>query len=318
MIKSKKIVLVGCGAVGTSFVYSAINQGLAEDYILIDVFKELAEGNEMDLHDTQAVVPHYFHSVKAGDYSDCKDADVIVITAGRPQKPGETRLDMVADNSKIMKSIALEIKKSGFSGVTVIASNPVDVLTNVYRVVTGFPSNSVISSGTTLDSSRLKRLLSEKFDVNTKEVNAVLAGEHGDSSVALWSKATILGKSINQYINEKKITQKELDELKEEAVHMAYKIIEKKRATFYGIGACLCRIVKSILKNENKMLMVGAYLNGEYGIKDTYVSVPCSLGAKGITKILDWEISSEELKKLNDSANTIKETFKTAEKAIKE
>ncbi|ASP27906.1 L-lactate dehydrogenase [Spiroplasma corruscae] len=318
MIKSKKIVLIGCGAVGTSFIYCAINQGVAEDYVLIDVFKDLAEGNELDLHDTQAVVPHYFHSVKAGDYKDCKDADVIVITAGRPQKPGETRLEMVADNAKIMKSIALEVKKSGFNGVTVIASNPVDVLTNVYRVVTGFPSRSVISSGTTLDSSRLKRLISEKFDVNTKEVNTVLAGEHGDSSVALWSKATIMGKSMKQYIDEKKITQEELDKLKDDAVHMAYKIIEKKRATFYGIGACLCRIVKSILKNENKMLMVGAYLEGQYGITDTYVSVPCSLGTNGITNILDWELSKDELEKLVKSANTIKETFKTAEEAIKE
>ncbi|AKU79379.1 L-lactate dehydrogenase [Spiroplasma turonicum] len=317
MIKSKKVVLVGCGAVGTSFVYSAINQGVAEDYVLIDVFKDLAEGNELDLHDMQAVVPHYFHSVKAGDYKDCKDADVIVITAGRPQKPGETRLEMVADNAKIMKSIALEIKNSGFSGVTVIASNPVDVLTNVYRVVTGFAPNSIISSGTTLDSSRLKRLISEKFDVNTKEVNTVLAGEHGDSSVALWSRAAIMGKPLKQYIEEGKISQDELDKLKDEAVHMAYKIIEKKRATFYGIGACLCRIVKAILKNENKVLMVGAYLQGEYGISDTYVSVPCSLGTTGITNILEWELTQDELENLKKSADTIKNTFKAAEEAIK-
>ncbi|KAJ3634439.1 hypothetical protein Zmor_019081 [Zophobas morio] len=181
----RKVVLVGCGAVGTSFLYSAINQQLAQHYVLIDVFKNAAEGNTIDLADTMAVLgDNSFTSIKAGDYSDCKDADVVVITAGRPQKEGETRLAMVADNAKIMKDIAEQIKKSGFKGVTIIASNPVDVLTAVYQEVTGFDAHSVVGSGTTLDSARLRRLVAEKLNVAPQAVNAFLVGEHGDSSVA--------------------------------------------------------------------------------------------------------------------------------------
>ncbi|WP_338984852.1 L-lactate dehydrogenase [Spiroplasma endosymbiont of Diplazon laetatorius] len=317
MINDKKIVLVGCGAVGTSFVYSAVNQGIAKEYVLIDVFKDAAEGNQMDIADAQAILPEPFTSIKAGDYSDCKDADLIVITAGRPQKPGETRLEMVADNAKIMKDIATQIKNSGFNGITVIASNPVDVLTYVYKSVTGYDSSKVISSGTTLDSSRLRRLLADKVGAMPHEVEAYLLGEHGDSSVAAWSLGTVNGKSVQDFLNEGVITEKDLQEVKDEATHMAYKIIEKKRATFYGIGACLARIVKAILTDEKVMLMVGAHLNGEYGNSDIYTSVPCIIGKNGIEEIIKWDISSEEQELFNKSCEQLKEVFNTAKEAIK-
>ncbi|AHB35922.1 L-lactate dehydrogenase [Spiroplasma apis B31] len=317
MKKEQKIVLVGCGAVGTSFVYSAINQGLAQHYVLIDVFKDAAEGNALDLLDTHAVLSSPFDSIKAGDYQDCKDADLVVITAGRPQKPGETRLEMIADNAKIMKEIATSIKKSGFKGVTLIASNPVDVLTRVYQKVTGFDSNRVISSGTTLDSSRLKRLLADKLNVIPRSVKAYLFGEHGDSSVAAWSNATVMGKSLQAYLDNGKITKEDLEEVKNDAVHMAYKIIEKKRATFYGIGACLARISKAILTDEKAQLMVGAQLTGQYGINGVYTSVPCILGWNGIEEILEWDLTSEELSGFGASCNQLEEVFKTAEEAIK-
>ncbi|AHI52431.1 L-lactate dehydrogenase [Spiroplasma culicicola] len=317
MTNDRKIVLVGCGAVGTSFIYSAINQGIAQHYVLIDVVADVAEGNAMDLTDAHAVLPNPFSTVKAGDYSDCKDADIVVITAGRPQKPGETRLEMIADNSKIMKTIASEIKKSGFNGITVIASNPVDVLTHVYQKVTGYPANKVISSGTTLDSSRLRKLLGEKLGVAPRSVKAYLLGEHGDSSVAIWSRSTVMGKSILEYLEEGKLTSEELKQVKDDATHMAYKIIEKKRATFYGIGACLTRITKSILNDEKSSLMVGAYLTGQYGLDDVYISVPCIVGANGIEQIIDWKLSAEELAGLQESSNQLKEVFATASEAIK-
>ncbi|AUM62961.1 L-lactate dehydrogenase [Spiroplasma monobiae] len=317
MINDKKIVLVGCGAVGTSFVYSAVNQGIAKDYVLIDVFKDAAEGNQMDIADAQAILPNPFSTIKAGDYSDCKDADMIVITAGRPQKPGETRLEMVADNAKIMKDIATQIKNSGFNGITVIASNPVDVLTYVYKTVTGYESSKVISSGTTLDSSRLRRLLADKVGAMPHEVEAYLLGEHGDSSVAAWSLGTVNGKSVKSFLDEGVISSKDLEEIKDEATHMAYKIIEKKRATFYGIGACLARIVKAILTDEKVMLMVGAHLNGEYGNSDIYTSVPCIIGKNGIEEIVKWDISSEEQELFNKSCDQLKEVFNTAKEAIK-
>jgi L-lactate dehydrogenase len=185
-----KIGLIGCGAVGTSFVYSAINQGLASDYLLIDVFPAAAEGNALDLADTATTAPRAFNSIKTGNYNDLADADIIVITAGRPQIKKadgtlETRLEMVAGNAKIMKDIALNVKNSGFDGITVIASNPVDVMTLIYQEVTSFDQHKVIGSGTTLDSSRLRRLIGDKLNVNPQSIDAFLIGEHGDSSVAV-------------------------------------------------------------------------------------------------------------------------------------
>lgn len=180
-----KIGLIGAGAVGTSFLYSAINQGLVGEYILLDAFSPVAEGNALDLSDAQAILPSPFFSVRKGRYDDLADANIIVITAGRPQKPGETRLEMVAGNALIMRDIALNVKKSGFKGITIIASNPVDVLTLIYQEVTGFDPHKVISSGTTLDSARLRRLIGEKTKINSDAVQAYLIGEHGDSAVAV-------------------------------------------------------------------------------------------------------------------------------------
>ncbi|AXK51203.1 L-lactate dehydrogenase [Spiroplasma alleghenense] len=314
---SNKVVLVGAGAVGTSFMYSAINQGIASEYVLIDAFPQAAQGNALDLADTMAVLPQPFTSIKAGDYSDCKDADVIVITAGRPQKDGETRLDMVAGNAVIMKSIGEEIKKSGFKGITVIASNPVDVLTLVYQEVTGFDQHKVIGSGTTLDSARLRRLLAEKLNVGAESVDAFLAGEHGDSSVAVWSRASVMGQPISKYISDGVIKQADLDKIREEAVHMAYKIIELKRATFYGIGVCLTRIVKAVLRNERATLMVGAKLNGEYGNKDLFTGVPAIIGENGWEKIIEWDLTKDEQKLFNESCTTLSAAISKAREAIK-
>ncbi|GHU52642.1 hypothetical protein FACS189496_3080 [Bacilli bacterium] len=185
---SKKIVLIGAGSVGCSFLYSAINQGLASDYVLIDAFPQAAEGNALDLADAMAVLPNPVNSIKAGCYEDCKDADIVVITAGRPQikKPDgtlETRLEMVSGNAVIMKDIATKVKLSGFNGITIIASNPVDVLTLIYQQVTGFDQHKVIGSGTTLDSARMRRLIGDKLNINSQAVQAFIIGEHGDSSV---------------------------------------------------------------------------------------------------------------------------------------
>ncbi|ATZ17318.1 L-lactate dehydrogenase [Williamsoniiplasma luminosum] len=312
-----KVVLIGAGAVGTSFLYAAINQGLASDYVLIDAFPQAAEGNAIDLSDTMSVLPFPATTIKAGDYADCKDADIIVITAGRPQKPGETRLDMVAGNAVIMKTIAEEIVKSGFDGITIIASNPVDVLTSVYQEVTGFDQNKVIGSGTTLDSARLKRLIADKLNVGAQSVDAYLAGEHGDSAVAVWSHAVVMGQPISKYIKDGKITQKELDEIRDQAVHMASKIIELKRATFYGIGAVLTRMCRVILRDEKEALMVGAKLNGEYHNNDVYTGVPAIIGANGIEQIIEWELTQVEQKQFDASVATLKATLIKAREAIK-
>ncbi|AGM25981.1 L-lactate dehydrogenase [Spiroplasma syrphidicola EA-1] len=316
-MKNRKVVLVGTGAVGTSFLYSAINQGIAQEYILIDVNVDAAEGQALDLADGNAFLPHSFASIRVGTYSDCHDADVIVITAGRPQKPGETRIDMVADNAKIMKSIALEIKKSGFSGITVVASNPVDILTTVYYEVTGFDKHSIIGSGTSLDSARLRRLVAEKLNVGAKEVSAVLMGEHGDSSTPIWSTASVMGKPIAQYVAEGKLTDAQLDEITQEAIHMAYKIIEKKRATFYGIGIVLTDIVRAVLCDENKAMMVGAYLDGNFGHQGIYTGVPAIVNNKGWSRIINWNLTAKEQAGFDASCQQLTEVVNHARAAIK-
>ncbi|ARU92291.1 L-lactate dehydrogenase [Spiroplasma clarkii] len=316
MISGRKIVLIGCGAVGTSFVYSAINQGIAQHYVLIDVNEDVAEGNVIDLSDSHSVLPKPFSSMKVGNYQDCSDADVVVITAGRPQKTGESRLDMIKDNAKIMKEIGLQVKGSGFSGITLIASNPVDILIMVYQKVTGFEPNKVISSGTTLDSSRLRKLLGEKLGVAPKSVKAYLLGEHGDSSVAIWSRSVVMGKTIDEYVEEGKISRAELESVRDEAANLAYEIIELKRATYYGIGACLTRIVDSILEDSKLTLMVGAYLNGEYGQKGIYISVPCVIGSQGIEQVIEWKLEPSELEGIQKSCDKLRQFYNDAKSAF--
>lgn len=316
-MSKRKVVLVGCGAVGTSFLYSAVNQQLAQDYVLIDIFEKAAIGNQLDLADTLAVLDKSYATIKAGTYKDCKDADLVVITAGRPQKPGETRIDMIADNAKIMKEIATQIKASGFKGVTLIASNPVDVITNVYQHVTGFDAHKVVGSGTWLDSARLRRLVADKLNVHSTSVQAYIVGEHGDSSVALWSTASVEGKPMSAFIKEGKITQKELDTIHDEAVNMAYKIIDNKRATFYGIGVSLCQISDAILNGLNKVMVVGAQLNGEYGVKNLYTGVHAVINENGWNSVLELPITKDEEAKFKKSCEVLNETFDKAKKALK-
>jgi len=276
---SNKIALIGAGAVGTSFLAN----------------------------------------IKATeDYSELKDADIVVITAGRPQLPGETRLNMVAGNAKIMRDIANNVKASGFDGITIIAANPVDVLTLVYQEITGFDAHKVIGSGTTLDSARLRRLTGEKLGVNAACVNAFLMGEHGDSSVAIWSRASIFDKPIMEYVKEGKLQEAELSTIRDEAVNMAYKIIDLKRATFYGIGAALTRIAKAVLNDERATLMVGAKLDGEYNNKGIYTGVPAIISRNGWDSIIEWTITDEEQKLFDKSCETLLATVAKAREALDE
>lgn len=316
-MKIRKIVLVGCGAVGTSFVYSAINQGLAQEYVLIDIFKDNAQGNALDFSDCQALLSETFISVKTGDYKDCKDADIIVITAGRPQKPDETRIDMVVDNAQIISKIALEIKKSGFKGISIIASNPVDIITTIYQRITGFDVHKVLSSGTLLDSSRLRYLIGIKFNVNPKSVSAYVMGEHGDSSMVPWSCSSIMGKSLNEYIKEGKVTNKELNDISQQTVDRAYKIIKLKKSTYYGIGTALALIVKTIINGQNEVLIVGAYLQGEYGETGFYSGVPTVINEHGWNRIVTLPLNKEEQIKFAKSCQIVKSTVEEVWNKIK-
>ncbi|MGL4342964.1 MAG: L-lactate dehydrogenase [Metamycoplasmataceae bacterium] len=315
-MEKRKIILVGAGAVGTSFMYSAINRGIAQEYGIIDLNEKNTEGQVLDLEDGIAGSPWPFNVFKA-KYSDCKDADIVVITAGRPQLPGETRINMVEGNAKIMKEIALEIKKSGFKGITVIASNPVDVLTFVYQEVTGFEKSKVIGSGTSLDSARLKRALSQKLNIAPQSIDAYVLGEHGDSSVSVFSSANIKGKPLSKFIEEKRIDSKEFPKIHEMVWKKAYEIIDRKRATFYGIGVCLANICENIIKDTRNIIEVGAFLNGEFKNKGVYTGVPAVISNKGIVEIIEISLNSEEQKQFDKSVATLKEVIEKARIAIK-
>ena len=255
MIDKRKVVLVGTGFVGMSMAYSLLNQGGINELVLIDVLKEKAVGEAMDLSHGIPCAPSRI-DIKAGDYDECKDADIVVITAGLAQKPGQTRLDLAKTNAKIMKDITKSVVESGFNGIFVIASNPVDLMTYVARKVSGFPANKVIGSGTVLDTARLRYLLGEHLQVSSKNIHAYIMGEHGDSSFVPWSYSYVGCKSLNKIIEERNENKEVLEKIYNDVQQAAYEIIERKKATYYGIGLGLTKIIKAILNNENEILTV--------------------------------------------------------------
>lgn len=315
-MKAKKIILVGAGAVGCSFLYSAMNRGLASEYGIIDVNKQNVEGQVLDFEDGSAPMDYPFNVFDA-TYKDCKDADIVVITAGRPQLPGETRLNMVEGNAIIMKDIAEGVKKSGFKGITVIASNPVDILTLVYQEVTGFDKKSIIGSGTSLDSARLTREISKRINIAPQSIQAYVMGEHGDSSVSAFSVATVGGAPLSYFVKQKRIDEKEFPKIHEYVWRKAYEIIDRKRATFYGIGVNLANICENIIRDSRKVLAVGAYLEGQYKNSGVYTGVPAVIGANGLQQIIELPISSSEQKQFDKSVKQLKEVVEKARQAIK-
>jgi len=306
-MKKGKVVLVGTGFVGMSMAYTMLNRGGVNELVLIDLDSNKAKGEEMDLNHGMPFAPQKM-IIKAGDYSDCSDAQVVVIAAGIAQKPGQTRLELAETNAKIMKSITENIMSSGFNGVIIVATNPVDLMTYVVSEVSGLPKNQVIGSGTALDTARLRYMLSDYFGVSSKNVHAYIMGEHGDSSFASWDNAYIGCKNVLEVIKEKNIDISELEKIHCDVVNSAYEIIDKKKATYYGIGMSLSKIVKSILDNDNSILTVSTYLkNGEYGQDDVYIGVPAIINKDGVRELLILDLSEEDQKKLNDSCWIIKE-----------
>ncbi|WP_276860196.1 L-lactate dehydrogenase [Limosilactobacillus ingluviei] len=301
----QKVVLVGDGAVGSSYAYAMVQQGLAEEFAIIDLSKERTEGDALDLEDaTPFTAPKL---VYAADYDTCKDADLVVITAGAPQKPGETRLDLVDKNMKIMKSIIEPIKASGFDGIILVAANPVDILTYAAQKFSGFPKHKVISSGTSLDSARLRVALAKKFNVSPVDVMANILGEHGDTEFAAYSSATIGGKPLLDMAKGAGVSMDELLQIEDEVRHKAYEIINRKGATYYGVATALMRISRAILRDENAVLPIAAPMNGEYGLDDIYIGTPAVINAQGIDRIIEVPLDERETKAMAASAKTLKE-----------
>jgi L-lactate dehydrogenase len=304
-----RVVLVGTGAVGSSYAFAMINQGVAEELVLVDLNREKSEGDAMDLNHGMPFAPSRT-KIWFGDYSDCKEADLVVICAGAAQKPGETRLDLVEKNTNIFKGIVDQIMASGFDGIFLVATNPVDILTYAVWKFSGLPKERVIGSGTILDTARFRFLLGEYFDVDTRNVHAYIIGEHGDTELPVWSHADIATHPISEWMkNHDEYKQEDLDELFLNVRDAAYHIIERKGATFYGIAMGLVRLTKAILHNENSVLTVSAYLDGEYGQKDIYIGVPAVVNRSGIREVVELHLADDEKEKFAHSVEVLKKTM---------
>ncbi|MCT3449032.1 L-lactate dehydrogenase [Limosilactobacillus fermentum] len=304
----QKVVLIGDGAVGSSYAFAMVQQGLAQEFAIIDLNKKRTEGDALDLEDaTPFTAPKLVYSA---DYDTCKDADLVVITAGAPQKPGETRLDLVDKNLKIIRSVVEPVVKSGFQGIFLVAANPVDILTYAVQKFSGFPRNKVVGSGTSLDSARLRVGLSKLFNVSPVDVNANMMAEHGDTEFAAFSSATIGGLPLYDLAEAKGVSKEELYKLEDDVRNKAYAIINSKGATFYGVATALMRISRAILRDENAVLPVGAPMSGEYGLKDIYIGTPAVINANGIAEVLEVPLDEREAKAMADSAKTLEEIAK--------
>ena len=304
----QKVVLVGDGAVGSSYAFAMAQQGIAEEFAIVDIIKKRTEGDALDLEDATAFTAP--KSIYSADYDTCKDADLVVITAGAPQKPGETRLQLVDKNLKIIKSVVEPIVKSGFDGVFLVAANPVDILTYAVQKFSGFPKNKVVGSGNSLDSARLRVALAKKFHVDPRDVSANIMAEHGDSEFAAFSSATIGGKPLLDMAKEQGVSEDDLLKIEDDVRNKAYEIINRKGATFYGVATALMRISRAILRDENSVLPVGAPLNGEYGLKDIYIGTPAVVNASGIERVIEVPLNDREKKAMADSAAALAEVAK--------
>ena len=309
-VNSRKVAVIGCGFVGSSSAFALMQSGLFSEMVLIDADTKRAEGEAMDIsHGISFARPMQIY---AGNYDDITDAAIIVITAGANQKPDETRLDLIKKNAAIMKSIVGEIKKRDFGGILLIVSNPVDILTLIALKESGYPSNRVIGSGTVLDTGRFKYLLGEHLDVDSRSVHAFIIGEHGDSEFAAWSNARIGGLKVNDFCELRGHFNHEqsMKKIFENVRNSAYEIIERKHATYYGIAMAVKRICEAIVRNEKSILPVSSLMTGEYGLNDVVLSIPAVVDETGVQKVIPIELNDEELAKLKDSANILKDIAK--------
>lgn len=306
----RKVALVGTGMVGMSYAYALLNQNACDELVLVDIDKTRAAGEAMDLNHGLAFSGSHMRII-AGDYGDCGDADIAVLCAGVAQRPGETRPQLLDRNAEVFRSIIGPVLESGFRGIFLVATNPVDIMARITRRLSGFDAAHVIGTGTTLDSARLRYLLGQMIGVDPRNVHAYVMGEHGDTEFVPWSQAMIGTKSVESICAEMKgrICDDDLSMLEEDVRSAGYKIIQAKKATYYGIGMALLRITRAIFGDENSILTVSTQLRGEYGMQDVYAGVPCVVGRGGATRILELALRPEELAKLQASCEALKALY---------
>jgi len=313
-ISKTKVAVIGNGFVGASAAYAMAIKGLAAEMVLIDVNKEKSYGEALDINHGISLLSGM--KIYSGDYSDCKDCDVIVITAGVNRKPGETRLDLAKKNASIMKDITSSVMKYYTKGIVLIVSNPVDVLTYKFQEWSGLPAKKVIGSGTLLDTSRFKFHLGEKLGVDANDVNAYIIGEHGDSQIPLWSHATIGGMKLDDYCSLYNIPmgEEEKKAIAEEVKQAGATVIKSKGATYYAIALSINKIVEAVLKDQNAVLPLGNVIKeGPYGLKNVALSMPSIINSEGIERMIELKLNDEEIKFLNNSAQQISNILKELE-----
>ncbi len=307
----KKVALVGTGFVGMSFAYALLNSGECDQLVLIDVNKEKAKGEAMDLNHGLPFAKRNM-LIFAGEYADCHDADIVVIAAGVGQRDGEDRISLLNRNYEVFKSIINPIVESGFDGIFLVATNPVDIMTKITLELSGFNPSRVMGSGTTLDTARLRYLLGDYFSIDPRNVHAYVIGEHGDSEIVPWSQAYITTKRVYDIIDSSKgrFSFNDLQKISKNVTGAAQEIIKAKQATYYGIGMSLVRIVRAIFGDEKSALTVSVMLNGQYGIEGVYAGLPAIIGRNGIEDIIVLDLKENERTAFIDSCNFLKETAK--------
>ena len=308
-----RIAVVGAGWVGVSFAYQLSMAALCEELVLIDSNHAKAEGEAMDLNHGISFAPTPVR-IWAGDYSDCRDADIVVITAGAAQKLGQTQMDLAEQNAVVVRDVTKQIMASGFDGIIVVATNPVNVMAHVAWKASGLPKHRVIGSGTVLDTARLRYKVGEYFDLSSRNCHVYYMGEHGAGGFVAWDNARIYGKSMKQLLEENEsYRQEDLDAIYQGVRDAANQIIEYKSAAYYAIGLGLLRIVRAIVRNENSVVTIGAHLDGEYGASGLHIGVPALIDRTGIRQIIEIELTDEEQGQFDASVGRIRQAIDNIE-----
>ncbi len=302
--KLDRIAIIGCGHVGSTSAYALLVRGITEEIVILDQNRDHLIGEVMDL---QHSVPLFRPTrIWAGDFEDLTDADIIVIAAGAGTKPGESRLELLNRNVSVIREIVKDIKETGFDGIILMTTNPVDILAQTAQEESGLAVSKVISSGTVLDTARLRMILGEKIGIEARSVHAYIIGEHGDSEIATWSSATIAGTPLVEFAKDFDL---DYDAILSQVRQAAPEIVRQKGYTSYAIASCVVRICESILRNERSVLPVSTLTTGQYGIKDIYLSLPCVVGRNGVEKIIEIPLNDEETEGLRQSAKILKSKF---------
>lgn len=310
-IRNTKVAIVGTGLVGSSTAFSLVTQGVCDEVLMIDINKEKALGEAMDLNHSIEYLNRNT-KVRAASYEDCGDVDIIVITAGAPPKPGQTRLDTLDLSAKITESIVTPIMESGFKGYFIIVSNPADIIAyHVYKL-SGLPKSHVLSTGTSIDTARLKNFIGELLDVDPRSVQGYSMGEHGDSQMVPWSHITVGGKKFTKVLEDNKDRFKnvDLDKLVQDTAQAGWEVYKRKGTTYYAIATATVGIIKAIINDENRIIPVSTLLEGEYGVSDVFAGVPAVLNSKGVKEVVEIHMTENEKEKFQNSIEVIKEYIK--------